>query len=373
MVIAVAALSLVIWLYLFLFRGGFWRVSRELAPDVLPRVEGKRVCALIPARNEAAVIGPTIDSLLKQDFAGFLHIFLIDDNSTDGTAEAAGRADALTIVRGKPLAPGWSGKLWALSQALPAACELDPDYLLFTDGDIVHGRTSLDQLVSLAETRGYDLASLMVKLHCSTFAEKALIPAFVFFFFKLYPPSWINSPRRRTAGAAGGCILIRPHMLRKIGGLEAIRNEVIDDCALARAVKRNGGRVWLGLTRQAASTRSYGTAREIGGMISRTAFNQLRHSSLLLAATALGLVVTYLLPVALLFSANKTAAALGLGTWLLMSSLYLPMVRFYSLFPLQAFTLPCAAAFYLVATIHSAFQYWRGQGGRWKDRIQDRY
>jgi len=372
MLIYIAALPLLIWLYLLLLRGNFWDVSGELAPGDLPRIEGKRVCILIPARNEAAVIGPTIDSLTKQDFTGFLHIFLIDDNSTDGTAEAAGRAETLTIVSGKPLPPGWNGKLWALSQAVTAAYELAPDYLLFTDADIVHGRTSLAQLIGLAETRGYDLTSLMVKLHCATFAEKALIPPFVFFFFKLYPPAWIRSPRPRTAGAAGGCILVRPEMLRKIGGLDAIRTEVIDDCAIARAVKRNGGRVWLGLTPQIVSTRSYDGAKEIGSMISRTAFNQLRHSSLLLAGAAVGLFITYLLPLVLLFSGNIAAAALGACAWLLMSLLYLPMVRFYRLSLLWAVTLPVAAAFYLGATFHSALRYWRGHGGIWKGRIQDR-
>jgi hopene-associated glycosyltransferase HpnB len=227
------------------------------------------------------------------------------------------------------------------------------------------------ELVGIAETGGYDLVSYMVKLACVSFAEKALIPAFVFFFFMLYPPKWISSGPSKVAGAAGGCMLIRPEALAKAGGFGAIRNTIIDDCALARIVKRSGGRIWLGLTRTTASNRSYGSFGEIGRMISRTAFHQLNHSTLLLAGTVVGLVITYLLPVALIFSGSSIAAIEGIIAWLLMSIAYLPIVRFYGRSWPWACTLPIVACFYLAATVQSAVQYWRGKGGEWKGRTQD--
>jgi hopene-associated glycosyltransferase HpnB len=207
----------------------------------------------------------------------------------------------------------------------------------------------------------------MVKLHCSTWAEKFIIPAFVFFFFKLYPPAWIAKTSSSVAGAAGGCVLIRPSMLKKAGGLAAIRGEVIDDCSLAKAVKRSGGRLWLGLTSTTESIRPYTGLNEMGRMISRSAFRQLNHSSLLLAGSVLGLLVTYLFP----FVLGVSGSYLALSAWALMTICYLPMVRFYGLNPLWSLTLPLTACFYLAATLHSAARYWSGRGGIWKGRAQD--
>jgi hopene-associated glycosyltransferase HpnB len=373
---ALAAIPLLIWIYLLGFRGGFWRVSKHFAPVELPPISNKRVAVVIPARNEAQLIRQALTSLLEQDFPAPLHIFLVDDASTDGTseiavsvAEGASKAGCLTIIKGAPLIEGWTGKLWALSQGVAQAQTLAPDYLLLTDADIVHGPDSLAKLVAIAETNRYDLTSYMVKLASVTFAEKALIPAFVFFFLKLYPPAWISSQHFRTTGAAGGCILIRPEKLKEIGGLAAIRNEVIDDCALAREVKRAGGRIWMGLTSTTESIRSYDTFLEIGRMISRTAFNQLQHSSLLLIGTVVALVFTYVLPMLLLLTGNVAAMILGLIAVLLMSAAYLPMVRLYRLPIAWSLSLPLVACFYMAATLHSALQYWRGQGGEWKGRV----
>lgn len=275
------------------------------------------------------------------------------------------------MLHGKPLPPGWTGKLWALEQGIEHALLLDPDYLLLTDADIEHDAASVTELVRIAEQRRLDLASYMVKLHCTTIAERALIPAFVFFFLKLYPPQWTASEKFKTAGAAGGCILIRSEALARIGGIAAIRNELIDDCALAGAVKRSGGRVWLGLTRETHSLRAYGGFGEIGRMVSRTAFSQLRHSTLLLIAAIAGLFVTYLLPPLLLLSGKPLPMILGGAAWLLMSAVYLPMVRFYNRSPLWSLALPLITLFYMGATLHSAVQYWRCRGGEWKGRAQD--
>lgn len=373
-----AAVPLLVWLYLLLAHGDFWLISRHFAPLPANHSLAKKIVAIIPARNEAGVIGDAVKSLLQQDFGGSIHVIAVDDGSTDGTdgaaVEAAARIGAsarLTVIRGAPLPPEWSGKVWAMSQGAIAAAALVPDYLLFTDADIHHDPDNIAALVTTAEAQNRDLTSCMVKLRATTFAEKSLIPAFVFFFLKLYPPVWIASADARAAGAAGGCILIRPDVLERIGGLRTIRSQIIDDCALARAVKAAGGSIWLGLTRTARSTRSYGSLTEIGRMISRTAFNQLHHSYTLLAATIVGLFFTYLLPPLLLLSGNPLSIALGAAAWILMSIGYAPLLRFYDLSPLWSLCLPAIALFYAGATVHSAVQYCLGRGGKWKGRIQD--
>jgi hopene-associated glycosyltransferase HpnB len=373
-----AAVPLLIWLYLLLGRGGFWLVGRHFASLPANRGLASKVVAVIPARDEAAVIGDAVKSLLQQDFAGSIHVIVVDDGSTDGTQGAAAGAAAaigasarLTVIRGASLPPEWSGKVWAMSQGVMAAATLVPDYLLFTDADIHHDPDSVAALVTSAGAHSRDLTSCMVKLHVASPVERLLIPAFVFFFLKLYPPAWIASADARAAAAAGGCILIRPDTLERIGGLRTIRSQVIDDCALARAVKAAGGSIWLGLTRSARSIRPYGSLAEIGRMISRTAFNQLHHSYALLAATMLGLFLTYLLPPLLLLSGHLPSMALGAAAWFLMCVAYTPLLRVYDLSPVWGLCLPAIAVFYAAATLHSAVQYRRGRGGRWKGRIQD--
>ena len=369
--LAAAACAVLIWLYLALFRGMFWRL-REDAP--LPPPVPHRVAIVIPARNEAQTIGPAVASLASQNFGGPFHIFLVDDHSADGTAEIARNyagPDLLTVIAAPPLSPGWTGKLWALAEGLRQAEPFHADYVLFSDADIVHSPEGLAQLVARAEAGGYDLVSWMVKLRSETFAEKALIPAFVFFFFMLYPPAWTENRLRRTAGAAGGCILLRWTALARIGGIAAIRGELIDDCALAEAVKRTGGRIWLGITSKTHSIRGYGTFGEIGRMISRTAFWQLRHSAILLLGTIAGMFLTYTLPPLLLFTGMPFVMALGALAWALMTAAYLPSLRLYGLSPLWAPALPLVALFYTGATVHSAIRYWTGRGGEWKGRAQD--
>jgi hopene-associated glycosyltransferase HpnB len=372
-----AAIPVLIWVYLIIGRGQFWRISSESVPPVAPAASG-RVAVIIPARNEAPVVGTAVASLAQQAFGGSIHFVVVDDGSTDGTAEAAlaaaraaGALERFTLVRGAALPHGWTGKLWALSQGVTAAARLNADYLLFTDADIRHGPTSVASLVADAEANKRDLVSHMVKLSTDRFAERLLIPAFVFFFLKLYPPAWVASARHRLAAAAGGCLLIRPGALARIGGVQAIRSHIIDDCALARAVKDSGGSVALELTRETSSLRVYGSYTEIGAMISRTAFAQLGHSWLWLVAALAGMFFTYLLPVLLLFGGDLLLLWLGLAALLLMSLAYLPMVRFYGLSPLWCLSLPAIAAFYSGAVIHSAVQYARGSGGRWKGRVQD--
>ncbi len=374
--IGLALLSVLVWLYLLLARGGFWRARRHLPPEPLPQAS-RRVVAIVPARNEADVIGAAVGSLLAQRGPSRIEVIVVDDGSSDGTDSAAreaaaalGAAERLTVLNGAPLSPGWTGKLWAMCQGVACAAP-DADFLLFTDADIHHAPENVGALVAQAEHGGWDLVSYMVRLPTANFAERALIPAFVFFFFMLYPPSRVAGSRSRVAAAAGGCMLVRPSALRASGGLHAIRGELIDDCALARSIKRSGGRVWVGLTHTAASLRPYGSFREIGLMISRSAFYQLRHSYVLLTLTLAGLMLTYVLPPLLLLSGALTLTAAGLAAWALMSGAYLPMVRFSRLSPLWCACLPAIALFYAGATLHSAVQYARGHGGRWKGRAQD--
>ncbi|HEY4676431.1 MAG TPA: glycosyltransferase [Candidatus Angelobacter sp.] len=377
MLIAAGLLSLLIWAYLMLGRGGFWRIHPAVPADV--KASALSIAVIIPARDEADVVDRAVRSLLQQTDDQRIHIFLVDDASTDGTAQAAlaaaiavGQAQNLTVVPGLPLPSGWSGKLWAMQQGIEQARKTAPDFFLFTDADIEHAPDGVAALVSIAQAGRYDMASFMVKLHCQSVAEKLLVPAFVYFFFKLYPPAWIANPRRHDAGAAGGCILIRPAALEKAGGIAAIRQEVIDDCALAAHVKRSGGRLWLGASVTTRSIRPYEGFSGIGRMISRSAFNQLRHSNVLLFLSIGGMAVTYLLPPALVFAAHRIApAALGGVAWLLMIISYVPVLRLYRLNPLWALALPLAAVFYVGATFHSAWKYWTGRGGEWKGRIQD--
>jgi hopene-associated glycosyltransferase HpnB len=377
MVLALGIVSLVAWIYLAAAHGGFWRIQRFILRPTSTTERAPFVAAVVPARDEADVIAESLSSLLSQQGVR-MHIFLVDDSSTDGTAavaaravESAGKSSQLTILQGLPLPVGWSGKLWAVQQGIEKASHLNPDFLLLTDADIVHSPRNIETLAGLAQAGNYELVSLMVRLHCRTFAEHALIPAFVFFFLMLYPPSWIASPKRKTAGAAGGCILIRPQALAKAGGIAGIRGEIIDDCALARRVKASGGRVWLGLTAESQSIRPYGSFAAIGSMISRAAFNQLRHSGLLLLVTLLGLAITYLAPPLLVFSAPPAPALFGAAAWLLMALCFLPTVRLYRLNPLWALLLPVIALFYMGATLHSALKFWSGRGGEWKGRVQD--
>ncbi|HYL09728.1 MAG TPA: glycosyltransferase, partial [Candidatus Acidoferrales bacterium] len=331
-------LCVAIWLYLLFARGGFWLVhpADESPSAKISDLSARRVVAIIPARNEAGVVGKTIASLLQQEFPGRLELVLVDDHSSDGTAvvarEAAARegaGDRLNVVAAGPLPEGWTGKLWAIAEGLKLAGPRKPDYFLFTDADILHAPQNISGLVSHAVAENLDLASLMVKLECRTIAEKSLFPAFLFFFLKLYPPAWTASAHHRTAGAAGGCLLIRPQALERMGGIAQIRSELIEDCALAHMVKRRGGKIWMGVTRKTRSMREAQSFRDIWRMIARTAFTQLRYSGWLLAGAVLGMAVTYLAPLALLFSGDRVALGSGLAAWLLMTLAYLPALRFY--------------------------------------------
>jgi hopene-associated glycosyltransferase HpnB len=374
-IIAAGLVAAATWIYLLIFRGAFWRIEPdEQVPAVAPL---RSVVAVIPARDEADVIGDAVGSLLTQDYAGRLDIVIVDDHSSDGTADvaraaaaAADAADRITVIQAASVPAGWTGKLWAVRQGTTVAAEMRPDYLLLTDADIVHASDNLRRLVARAEGDGYDLVSLMVRLHCHGLWERLLVPAFVFFFFKLYPPRWVADSGRGIAAAAGGCMLLRGGVLQQIGGVDSIRHEIIDDCALARRVKRVG-RVWIGIADETRSVRPYGSWRPLWDMISRCAFAQLNYSTGILVALMVGMAITYLVPPLLvLLSASKLAMALGGAAWLAMAASFLPMLRLYRCPPWVALLLPAIAAFYMAATLGSAVQFWRGRGGMWKGRFQ---
>ncbi|HEY6994995.1 MAG TPA: glycosyltransferase [Xanthobacteraceae bacterium] len=373
--LVVASMALAVWLYLVLARGAFWRcIERDDRVPPQPRA-WPRVAAVVPARNEADHIALSIGSLLGQDYRGPWTIVLVDDDSDDGTAEiarAAAKSDArLRLVTSRGLPAGWTGKLWALKQGIDAAAALPepPDYLLLTDADIVHAPDSASRLVALAEEAHLVLASLMVKLRCESLAERANIPAFVFFFQMLYPFSWVNRPGSGVAAAAGGCMLVRADALREAGGVDAIRGALIDDCALAKALKARGP-IWLGLTERVRSVRPYPALADIRRMVARSAYAQLRYSPLILLVTLIGMALTYLVPPFAAFFGSGAVRLIGIAAWALMAVAFQPTLRFYRLSPLWGIALPAIALQYVLFTLDSAYQYVRGRGGSWKGRVQ---
>lgn len=377
----IAALSLAIWAYLLLARGGFW-LARERddgrRPPAPPPGGWPSVVAVIPARNEADMVPQGLGSLLAQDYLGPFHIILVDDQSEDRTAEAAHQAarrarrqDRLTVIEGEPLPAGWTGKLWAMSQGIAEASRRPdaPRYLLLTDADIAYDPDALTRLAARAATSGTVLTSLMVKLRCESLAEKLLVPAFVFFFAMLYPFRWVNRPGHRMAAAAGGVMLADRKALEAAGGLTSICGALIDDCALGARMKTQGP-IWLGLTRKVLSLRPYPAIGDIRRMVARSAYAQLRYSPLLLAGAVLGMGLTYLAPPTIALLSDAPARWIAAGAWAAMTISFVPILRFYRVNPLLALALPLIAALYLAFTLDSAYQHGRGRGGMWKGRVQ---
>ncbi|EXU63275.1 glycosyl transferase family 2 [Streptomyces sp. PRh5] len=427
----IAAGSLAAWLWLLLGQGFFWRTDVTLPrtdPDGSgpPEPDGfgpqepaiwPSVAVVVPARNESAVLPASLPSLLAQDYPGPAEIFLIDDGSSDGTGKLARElADEhgglpLTVDSPGEPGPGWTGKLWAVRHGMALAttrlaadrgdaddadrgdadgrdadCKDDGgadrkdgggvDYLLLTDADIAHEPDSLRELVRAAETNGLDLVSQMARLRVVTYWERLIVPAFVYFFAQLYPFRWVNRPRGRTAAAAGGCVLLRREAAERAGVPEAIRQAVIDDVALARTVKRSGGRIWLGLADRVDSVRPYPRLGELWRMVSRSAYTQLRHNPLLLLLTVAGLAVVYLVPpaavVAGVLTGRPAPLALGAAAWALMAGSYIPMLRYYRQTLWLAPLLPLTALLYLLMTVDSAVRHHLGQGAAWKGRTYAR-
>ena len=371
MLVGLAALSLAAWLWLFLVRGRFW-LSGPTLPRARPAPLPLRVTAVVPARDEAEHLAATLHSLLAQSFPGELRVILVDDNSTDATGEIARnialKDPRLIIVVGAPLPPSWTGKMWAVHQGLQHAEARAADYILLTDADIAHEPGHVAALVSLAVSANLGLVSEMVRLRCNSFAERATIPAFVFFFQMLYPFRWVGDPKRRTAAAAGGTMLASRSALDSIGGVDRIRDALIDDVALAQQIKRAGYPIWLGHAEQAYSNRRYPGLADLSSMIARTAYVQLRYSPLLLLATCLGLLALYAVPVSAAFLAPGPARWLGTAAWLTMAAIFQPTLHRYRRSPLWGLALPAIGMFYLAATCASAFRFYRGKGGQWKNR-----
>jgi hopene-associated glycosyltransferase HpnB len=373
---ALGVVALAAWVYLLTMRGGFWLADVTDADDMPAPETWPAVTAVVPARDEADVIDASIGSLLVQDYPGAFKVILVDDASSDGTATAAraeadrlGAAERLEVLTGAALPAGWTGKLWAVNQGVGRAEEGAPKYLWLTDADIAHDPDNLRRLVARAEGGRYVLTSLMAKLHCETWAEKLLIPAFVLFFQMVYPFRQVNDPRDKLAGAAGGCMLADREALAHAGGIAAIRTAVIDDCALG-AIMKAQGRIWLGLTQRARSIRPYETLGQVGRMVSRSAYAQLGYSPWALAGTLLGLALIYLAPPTLALGGPPLARILGAAAWLAMAVCFQPMLRFYARSPLWGLALPLIGALYAAFTLQSAIQVWQGKGGMWKGRAQ---
>lgn len=367
--VGIVFVAFAIWLVLLFGRGWFWLCRERDTVPVSSASSWPAVTAVIPARNEADGIAQCVKSLLLQDYQGPFKIIVVDDQSDDGTADVVRSLgdDRVQVLQGAPHPAGWTGKLFAVSQGVTQAGS-EPEYLWLTDADIAHTQDNLRQLVNRAESGRYVLVSLMAKLNCTSFAERFLIPAFVFFFDMLYPFGWVNNPKSKTAGAAGGCMLIKRTALEAAGGIDSIRAEIIDDCAMGRRMKSQGP-IWLGLTDRAVSLRPYPKIADIHAMVSRSAYAQLHYSPLLLAGTVIGMALLYIAPLAALFLGGL-AAVLGVLTWLAMTIAFQPMLHFYGRSAFWGLALPVIGVFYAAFTIDSALQHWRGRGGMWKGRAQ---
>jgi hopene-associated glycosyltransferase HpnB len=362
--------GLLIWLYLAFGHGLFWRTSIRL-PDASDLDRWPAVTAVVPARDEAAVLPLTLPTLLAQDYPGSFRVIVVDDESSDGTGELATAAGA-DVLCGSGPPPGWMGKVAALAAGVDAAGE--PDYLLFTDADIAYPPGALRRLVRAARSRELVLTSQMVRLRADTGWERLLVPAFVYFFAQLYPFARINAPGR-TAAAAGGCMLVERRALEQAGGLAPIRAAVIDDVALGRLLKPRG-RIWLGLAPEMHSVRPYPRLADLWQMVARSAYTQLRYSPLLLLGTVIGLLLVYLLPPALVIagaiSGSVPALVLGAASWAIMTATYVPMLRHYRLGWPRALLLPGVAVLYVVVTVDSARRHRAGRGAEWKGRTATR-
>lgn len=376
-----AAVSLAVWCWLLLGQGFFWRTDVRLPPRREPD-EWPPVCVVVPARDEAAVLPASLPSLLAQDYPGRAEVFLVDDGSRDGTGELArelaARHAGLPLTVDSPGEPpeGWTGKLWAVRHGIALARAREPEFLLLTDADIAHAPDSLRSLVAAARTGDFDLVSQMARLRAESPWERLVVPAFVYFFAQLYPFRRIGRRGSRTTAAAGGCVLLRAEMAERARVPDAVRHAVIDDVALARAVRANGGHLWLGLADRVDSVRPYPGLGELWRMVSRSAYAQLRHSPALLLGTVVGLVLVYLVPpVAVIAGAvlgSAPACALGAVAWTVMAATYVPMLRYYRQPLWLAPLLPCTAFLYLLMTLDSAVQHYRGRGGAWKGRTYAR-
>ncbi|HEX4724381.1 MAG TPA: glycosyltransferase [Pseudonocardiaceae bacterium] len=363
-----AGLALAAWLGLLLGNGGYWRMNQRLPVATEEPTRWPSVVAVVPARNEAEILPDTLPTLLGQDYPGDFRVIVVDDASTDGTGDVAKQLGDVDVVIGNGPPPGWTGKVAALATGVDAARE--PDYLLFTDADIAHPPDSVTALVRAAADR--DMVSLMARLRTETFWERAIVPAFVYFFAQLYPFGRVNRPGR-TAAAAGGCVLVRRAGLVAAGGLAEIHDALIDDVALARLIKQRGsGRIWLGLSTTVRSLRAYPRLADLWDMVARSAYHQLRYSPALLAGTVLGLLELYAVPPVLgivgLATAQWLTAALGLAAWAVMAGSYLPMLRRYGLAAGWAPLLPAVALLYAGMTVDSAWRHRQGRGGAWKGR-----
>jgi hopene-associated glycosyltransferase HpnB len=375
MILILAASCAAVWIYLIGARGEFWLAGvwdNRMAPR--PN-HWPAVVVVVPARNEAGLIGESLRSLLRQDYPGDFSIIVVDDDSSDGTASAArraahsNRARQVTVVTSGGPPSGWTGKLSALHQGLTVAERSCPDYLLLTDADIVHAPDTLYWLVAQSLAGQFVMTSLMAKLRCVSLPERCQVPAFVYFFQMLYPFSWVNRPHSSVAAAAGGCMLIRADALAQVGGIASIRNALIDDCSLAVKLKAVGP-IWLGLTDRVRSIRQYATFSDVRQMISRSAYAQLRYSPLLLLATTIGMALTFLVPPLLAIFMRGLPQYIGLAVWLAMAMSFIPILSFYRLSPAWCVTLPGIALLYLSYTLDSAYQHLRRRGGRWKGRVQ---
>ncbi len=378
-VVALGLLVLVVWLVLVFGWHGFWRFDAVLAPGsaLPPGGRWPAVAVVVPARNEEQTLEAALSSLLAQDYPGRMSLWLVNDNSTDATAEIARRlaaGDSRLQVLDAPQRPqGWAGKVAALDHGVKQVlADGAPEFFFFTDADISHEPQALRAVVARGLEERRAMVSALVRLPCETFWERLLIPAFAYFFFLLYPPRAVARPDAYAAGAAGGCLLIGARALADIGGLASIHDAIIDDCSLARKVKDRGFRLWLGLTPFSRSLRGYPRLADIWRMVARSAYAQLHHSPLLLVLSLAGVGLVFIIPALYVpgfLLGGAAAHFFGLVAFGLMTASYLPALRWFGLGRAWALSLPAAAALYMAMTLSSALAHATGRGVRWRDRM----
>ncbi|HXH89893.1 MAG TPA: glycosyltransferase [Gaiellaceae bacterium] len=337
------------------------RWARLDVRDMEPEPNGPLVSVIVPARDEERGIERAVASLVAQDY-GPTEVIVVDDESSDRTAERAAKAGA-RVLAGEPLPQGWVGKSWACHQGFRAA---QGEWLLFTDADVFHAPEALGRALALARREGRGGLTVLCRLDSGSLAERIVQPAAVVLIRSFVAPGFlIRSPRTKVALAAGGFILIERALYERIGGHEAIRDRLIDDQALAQAVKAAGGLLVPAFAGELVHVRMYEGAGELWrGWRKNTSVGLARSSAGLAAAGAVGGAVASVAPLVALARGPRLLGLAGVVAQLLARADVDPIApsprRYWA-------TLPLGALFLSLLSLRSSLDRLRG-GVEWRGR-----